>query len=444
MKEIKGIHKTGKKVEYSKSDVRRKEVINSNPNSKSKNTFKLFIAPQNPVNLHVKKTIIHPRKPERIKIGEIVISPRNPERIIIEDKSEGKVNKSHGPIINPMNPMDMPIKAQDNMRQILKNVVKKSAPFFNNVKLTHLMLEITTRCNLHCKHCYCNADNKNYNHLPLGVIQSILKEFSENGGESLTLTGGEPKLHPDFWKIIREINRNHLSFNIFTNGTVWTKTELKIMRDLSLTSLQVSIDGLGKTHDDFRGKKGSFAKTINMLRLAKELNIPTVMMITIHEKNVNEISDLVKLARELDISGITMNTFIPQGRAKKLIPVNVEDLRNVFGNISFNTCTLKEESTACGVGFEKIAVLADGSIVPCEVMRDLKLGSIYNDNLIDVFYHSSVMDEIRKSVVNEIPECQACPVKAECLGGCKAYAWLTTGKFDQPDKRQCLIWREND
>jgi len=343
-------------------------------------------------------------------------------------------NKSKN-ILSPQNPDILQAEALDEELNLTKS--------HDLPKLTHLMLEITRQCNFTCKHCYCSANNKNFEQLAFKDIVKVIEQFVGQNGKSVTLTGGEPKMHPEFWKIMELLHYYEIETSIFTNGYFWNMEDMNKAKLLGLRSLQISIDGIGNTHDRFRGFKGSYNRAIETIRLSLAQQINTVMMITIHQDNCHEIKDLLTLASSLQVNGINLNTFIPQGRARRLPAFDLSELRKIFSNVDFNACS-NGSTTSCGIGFKKIAILSNGNIVPCEVIHDQVLGNIYEDDVFEVFFHSQIMDDIRSSTVNQIDLCKICSVKDLCKGGCKAAAWLNNRSFFSPDLRQCEIWDRDD
>lgn len=387
---------------------------------------------------------ISPQNPDIYSPDEKVfdaplISPQNPAAFykpFIGDKStkelkNGKLvsfDKIKFPFeVSPQNPMYNPVKC----------VSEEISP----AKLEHLMLEITSKCDFKCKHCYCNSNNHKYRNLKLKEINALIREFREEGGKSVTLTGGEPKLHPEFWGIMELLNQNKIESSIFTNGFHWNLEDIQRIKNLNLKTLQVSVDGIYDTHDNFRGVNGSYQKAIETLKIAKDNSLNTVMMITIHQNNIHEIPELLEIAKKIKVDSVNLNTYMPQGRAKRLPTPNLDDLKSIYENIEINVCP-SSSTTSCGIGFKKIAILSNGDIVPCEVLNNLVVGNINKDNIFEVFRKSSIMEEIRNSTVENIEQCRTCSVKNVCKGGCKASAWLNSQSFFAPDERQCSIWKK--
>lgn len=177
--------------------------------------------------------------------------------------------------------------------------------------LTPLYLNFfaTNRCQLNCAHCFYHRYlNKPINELSLVDIEKIVQSFAYPL-EFLLLTGGEPFLRKDLTEIcsiFSTINKTkHINFN--TNG--WNpgliynnlkKISQKITNSTGL-SVQISIDGLEKTHDKLR-KKGSFQNTLKTIKKLKTLKkIDLSIMTTICRRNLREIEKLASLVRSLNL-----------------------------------------------------------------------------------------------------------------------------------------------
>ncbi|MBE0427449.1 MAG: radical SAM protein [Nitrospirae bacterium] len=118
-------------------------------------------------------------------------------------------------------------------------VIKSPVP-----SLRYIELQITNRCNLKCKHCY--IENKSFSELSVPRIKTVLKEFEEMQGLRVLLTGGEPLIHSKFEDINEILPEFFIRKVLFTNGLLVNK---RILRNLNVDELQISIDGLEDAHD---------------------------------------------------------------------------------------------------------------------------------------------------------------------------------------------------
>ena len=99
---------------------------------------------------------------------------------------------------------------------------------------SNLFFHILTKCNLSCSHCYINREQHGDTTLPFDTIRDWLMLFSPKANQTnLVLLGGEPTLHPDLHRVVKEAR--HLGFKsitIDTNGYLFHDILEKITPDL--------------------------------------------------------------------------------------------------------------------------------------------------------------------------------------------------------------------
>ena len=118
-----------------------------------------------------------------------------------------------------------------------------------------LQWHITHKCNLRCIHCY-QEDYKN--DLSFEEIKKVFCDYLEyikknNFKGHIIITGGEPFLHPDFFKVISLFEENNITFGILTNGTLLDEDMVKRLKDFkNLSFVQISLDGTQRMHYSIR------------------------------------------------------------------------------------------------------------------------------------------------------------------------------------------------
>ena len=96
------------------------------------------------------------------------------------------------------------------------------------------------RCNLDCG--YCNEYDKTSDPVPLEAMIRRLDRLAELGTTIITLSGGEPTLHPDLDAMIARIRRNGAIATLITNGLLLTPERIQRLNRAGLDYLQISID----------------------------------------------------------------------------------------------------------------------------------------------------------------------------------------------------------
>ncbi|MCZ2078826.1 MAG: radical SAM protein [Bryobacterales bacterium] len=141
-----------------------------------------------------------------------------------------------------------------------KNYQRRPSPPF-------LILFINSICNQKCEHCFYwrNLNRRD------DLSKEELFELSRSLGriENLNLSGGEPFLRPEFGEICRQFIRQNQVRQIYvpTNGYFTDRTVKQITETLKEPSLElfvaeISLDGLGEFHNQFRGSPGAFDKAM--------------------------------------------------------------------------------------------------------------------------------------------------------------------------------------
>jgi len=344
----------------------------------------------------------------------------------------------------------------------------------------HVDIAITGRCNLNCAYCFYADEMVALHDLPTQVWLDLFKRLGELGVMGVTLTGGEAFTRPDFFDLVDGVIANHMRYDILSNGTLITEKTLKEFekgkRRLRLDSIQISIDGsCPEVHDHSR--PNSFNRALRGLTLLKAGGFPLTVRVTINRFNYNDLENVAYLLlNEVGLPGFSTNEAYPCGATNRFeegIMLSVDQRREVMntltrlnekydGRISATAGPLalagqerliKEAQaqgldslpgrgylTACGGMFSKIAVLHDGTIVPCHVVHQLSLGNIQTDDLLDIWLsHPTMraMRERRKISLDTIDPCKDCSYKGYCTGGCPGGALFLNGDINQRNPMDC-------
>jgi len=100
----------------------------------------------------------------------------------------------------------------------------------------------TRRCNLACT--YCNEFDRVSDPVPLDELRRRIDRLAALGTGIITLSGGEPLLHPDVAAIVRHIRQRDAIATLITNGYLLTRPLIESLNDAGLDSLQISIDNV--------------------------------------------------------------------------------------------------------------------------------------------------------------------------------------------------------
>lgn len=186
----------------------------------------------------------------------------------------------------------------------------------NKYQLSGCYIELTSRCNLRCKHCY-NESGILREEISLEALNNILGCYDENVYPFITLSGGEPLLHPKFWDILKTIKDSGVqNILLITNATLITPDIAKRLAD-SKIAIQVSLNGsTAATHDLLCGK-GSFEATLNGLHNLVDAGAERVLVrFTMAQCNKMDFVNTVELCAEMNIENVLFGALAMRGRAK--------------------------------------------------------------------------------------------------------------------------------
>jgi MoaA/NifB/PqqE/SkfB family radical SAM enzyme len=121
------------------------------------------------------------------------------------------------------------------LRMIAKGLVSTDHPI-----LAHIIP--IRRCNLSCK--YCNEYDSHSKPVPTATMFERINRLADLGTTIITISGGEPLLHPELDLLIRQIRRRGMIAGMITNGYLLTAERIRQLNRAGLEHLQISIDNV--------------------------------------------------------------------------------------------------------------------------------------------------------------------------------------------------------
>jgi radical SAM enzyme (rSAM/lipoprotein system) len=277
--------------------------------------------------------------------------------------------------------------------------------------LRYLFLEITQRCNLHCRHCGsdCGKETR-LDELSTDEWVAFLGYLAKNFDRrqvALVVTGGEPLCRPELERITGAIRAHGLTWGMVTNGWALSEANVRKLVDAGITSITVSLDGLRESHDWLRGREGSWDRAVAGIGRLARSGIPFFDVVTCaNPRNLGELPQVREVLRQAGVHDWRLFSIFPKGRAKgdpELI-LPPEGFRELLGFIrrsreepagaEFHTrfsCeaylpaevdrAVRDEPYFCRAGINIASVLCDGAIGACpNVTRTLVQGNVRQDD----------------------------------------------------------------
>lgn len=166
-----------------------------------------------------------------------------------------------------------------------------------------LMLEPTFRCNLACAGCGRIREYRDILDEMLSVGE-CLRAVEESGAPVVSLTGGEPLLHPEIGQMVDQIVARRRFVHLCTNGLLLERS-LGKFRPGAYLSFVLHLDGLAGSHDRFAGRKGAFDTAITAMQAAKRAGFRVLVNTTIYRgTDMGEIEQLFALLSRIPVDGI--------------------------------------------------------------------------------------------------------------------------------------------
>lgn len=184
--------------------------------------------------------------------------------------------------------------------------------------------DITSKCNLRCKHCYNSEEYfcEKYSDLSLNESYEVIEFLKNNNYTSISFLGGEPLLREDIYKILAKSNEMKISTIITSNGTMITKEMLAKLNACKLSQLLISVEGYNaELNDGIRGE-GSFEKLLISLKNIKEYRqykecFQITLCHTVNKKNIHDLYRMVDFCKDNNVNYINIFPLMNSGNASE-------------------------------------------------------------------------------------------------------------------------------
>ena len=289
--------------------------------------------------------------------------------------------------------------------------------------LRYLLVHLTDRCTLRCKHCFIGPQTGT--DLPFAEIVRLADEFAALQGLRFIVSGGEPLMHRHFWKLNERLPAYPFRSILLTNGTLLDRAAA---RTLCFHEVQVSLDGPQDAHDLLRGK-GSFRRALAALRHLAEAGVPISVASVVFAGNVERFDELQTILEEFPLRSWSIDVPCLAGAMADnpaLLPDPVRAavlIGRSFGGGFYGS----SGGWACGAHLA--AVMADGTIDKCGYFTGLRSGNVREEL-------AAAWTNLPRWRLTEL-SCR-CSHLAECRGGCRFRA-QAGGDLLGPDPAMCHL-----
>ena len=329
---------------------------------------------------------------------------------------------------------------------------------------------ITDLCDQRCRHCYLFAEDKALNciSMPWEELLLTLGQVEEDAaGKGCipypVLTGGDPVLHPDFWRFAQELHRRGIQWSILGNPFHLDPEVCKRLYQLGCLAYQLSLDGLSAWHDYIR-KSGSFDATVRAVGFLNDAGIKPHLMATVSRQNKEDVLQCMDIAAEHHAASFSFARYCAtspekaaetymgpeeyrdfllryyqktkqfrQARCRTQFPLKEHLftlLRYELGEFSPTQYGIEHPDVICGgchMG-QNVSILPNGDVMACR-RTDSVIGNVKTEPLSRI-----MAGELCKKYrdIRNIRKCRDCELLQWCRG-CRAVGINVTGDLWEED-----------
>lgn len=345
--------------------------------------------------------------------------------------------------------------------------------------------EVTQACDLSCYHCRASAQPlRNSMELTTAQGRRLIDEVAAMRTPIFVLTGGDPLKRPDIYDLVEHATQKGVRAALTPSATpLLTEAAIKELKKRGLARLAISLDGpSAEIHDTFRGVPGSYQRTMDAARWAKESHLPMQVNTTVTRRNHKDLDTFVPLLEKMGIVLWSVFFLVPTGRGKQDDLLSAEECEQVFERlfqisrrVKFHIKTTEGQhyrrfllqkhaaewqepqaaegsvrpkapagvayaldGTRPGVNDGKgfVFVSHTGEVYPSGFLP-LRAGNVRKQSLAEIYRTSPLFIALRDP--NQLKgKCGICEYNQIC-GGSRARAYATTGDAFAPDP--CCVYQ---
>lgn len=317
--------------------------------------------------------------------------------------------------------------------------------------LNLLAINLTTRCNLACAHCYLDAGtlrNHDPDELSTGEVCRLLNQVAARSKETMVvLTGGEPLLRRDIEEIVAHGNQLGLFMVVGTNGMLLTPKRVASLKAAGLQGAGISLDSLDpEYHDHFRGQPGAWEKTLRGIEECRRQDLSFQIHFSITVGNAHELPAVIDFAAQLGARVMNVFFLVCTGRGKELSDISPGEYEKLLHQIleaqeryaqmiirprcapHYKRVALQRDPDAtinqisgnegdgCIAGRHYCRITPHGGVTACPYIEE-EVGNIRQKSFITLWDNNVQFKALRKPVLTG--KCGDCEYQKLC-GGCRA------------------------
>lgn len=268
----------------------------------------------------------------------------------------------------------------------------------------------TYACNFNCNHCYSRASSYPAE-LSIHQYESIVEQIIKARVFKVGLGGGEPLIRRDCLDIITRLSNAGVDTNITTNGWLVDDVMAERLAASGLNTLYVSLDNTDDVeHDNFRNKKGSYARVIQAMKSSVKNGVNVQLSTVVTSINFEKLANFVEIAERIGLKGIEFKRFRPSGNGLKskekyrLLEAQEQILRDEISRLQeryevsialiYGAESDGGVDSGCPCGTKSICIRPNGDVSPC-AYGETVIGNLMEQSLAEIWQKSPILKTIR-------------------------------------------------
>lgn len=296
-------------------------------------------------------------------------------------------------------------------------------------RLTRVHIDISSRCNEKCIHCYIPIANK-CSIMTAAMFELILNQCRELNVLNLTLSGGEPMINPSLKFFLLKCREYNFSVNLLSNLTLLSDDLLEVISDNPLICVQTSLYAMdADVHDKVTGIKGSYQKTISAIHCLHARNVPMQINCSIMKQNIRYYKDVLRFSESLNIeadadyslfgcydsSCSNLTCRLSTDEVEYIIKERLSDsLKNKNVGLKIENKDTAPSAPICPVCKHSLCISNNGNVYPCEGWQSLVLGNLEKCSLKEIWEDEPMTRQLRNLTIKDFPQCHGCADKKFC------------------------------
>jgi len=301
--------------------------------------------------------------------------------------------------------------------------------------------------------------------MSFGDAKRIIGEAASMGVEKLAISGGEAILWDGLVELIETAATSGMAISLYTSGVG------RMIENVSnsLTGMPGARMILSlyshkpEVHDSITQCQGSHGTTLKSIRFAVGLGIQTGLHFAAMRGNYRNLADVARLARSLGVTRISVLRLVPQGRSRpggpdlilqqddnlrlRKLVTSAREILDIRVGSPYGFLHVSN-SPRCSAGVDRLIVLPDLAISPCDAFKQVKPEQIAGTDaysrldrcsLSESWERSPYLIAVRKHLQEpQVAPCSGCASLPLCLSGCTAQRFITHGRLVRGPDPMCL------